>query len=85
MYTDKLKNFQEAIKDTSDAQEPSTNETLTIYEGKAFFYMLRDISATFELIYKKVFDMMPKEGDAVFSTDSYNPNSIKVKICYLIY
>ena len=42
--------------------------------------MLRDVPSNFQLISQKIFGMMNKHGDAVFSTDTYAPESTKVAI-----
>ena len=78
--TDKPKGLQHLVKGVVDAVEPMVNETLTIYDGNAFFYMLRDVPSNFQLISQKIFGMMNKHGDAVFSTDTYAPESTKVAI-----
>ena len=78
--TDKSKGLQHLVKGVVDAVEPMVNETLTIYDGNAFFYMLRDVPSNFQLISQKIFGMMNKHSDAVFSTDTYAPESTKVAI-----
>ena len=77
--TDKSKTFQRLVKGLADSAEPMVNETLTIYDGNAYFYMLKDIPSNFQLVCQKIFGMMHKTGDAVFSTDTYTPGSVKVK------
>ena len=76
--TDKSKLLHHLTKEVDDAVEPAGKETLTIYDGNACFYMMKDIPSNFMLICQKVFGMMYKEGDAIFSTDTYKPESVKV-------
>ena len=76
--TDKSKAFHHLMKDQENAAEPPWNETLTVFDGNATFYALRDLPSNFQLICQKVFDVMTSRGDVVFSTDNYMPDSIKV-------
>ena len=72
--TDKAKAFHYVSKGIPDTVKP-VGKTLTIYDGNAIFYLLKDIPLNFRLICKKIFSMLV-DGD-VFSTDSYDPESIK--------
>ena len=83
--TDKSKSFHHLTKGVVDAVEPDMKDTLTIYDGNAYFYMMKDIPSNFELICRKVFAMMYTRGDAVFSTDTYIPGSVKVTYNILMY
>ena len=76
--TEKSKAFHHLVKDIEDSAEPPWEETLTIYDGNASFYSLKDVPSNFQLICQKVFDILSKRGDIVFSTDSYVSGSIKV-------
>jgi len=76
--TDKSTTFQHLTQGMADVTEPIVNGTLTIYDGNACFYILKDVPSNFLLIGQKVFGMMGKTGDTVFSTDSYVPDSVKV-------
>jgi len=75
--TDKSKSFAHLTKGQEDAAQPPTNETLVIIDGNACFYYLKEIPGNFSQICDKVFNIMPRSGDVVFSTDSYVPNSVK--------
>ena len=75
--TNKAKGFNFITKDCPDAALPPSNETLTVYDGNACFYYLKDLPTNFSQICSKVFDIMGKTGDVVFSTDQYYPDSIK--------
>lgn len=75
--TDKSKAFHFISKDCKDAIIPASQDTLTIYDGNALFYCLKNLPANFSLICLKLFDMIIKTGDIVFSTDQYHPKSIK--------
>ena len=75
--TDKAKAFQYLTKDCPDAEVPPVTETLTVYDGNACFYYLKDIQENFRQISTKVFDMIGRKGDVVFSTDQYIPESVK--------
>lgn len=88
--TDKSTTLQHLTKGVADAAELIGNGTLTVYERNACFYMMKDVPSNFLLICQKVFGMMYKTGDAVFSTDTYVPDSVKVitiKFClrYLLW
>ena len=73
----KSKSFSHLTKDVEDATLPPTDETLVIIDGNACFHQLKELPGDFSQICSKVFNMIPKTGDAVFSTDSYEPNSVK--------
>ena len=75
--TDKAKAFHHLTKDYPDADVPPVTETLTVYDGNACFYYLKDIPGDFRQIGSKVFDMIGKAGDVIFSTDQYLPESVK--------
>ncbi|KAI3387887.1 hypothetical protein SNEBB_005570, partial [Seison nebaliae] len=68
---------QHLANDCSDANVPLVAETLTVYDGNAYFYCMKDIPADFRQIGFKVFDMIGKTGNVVLSTDQYLPGSIK--------
>lgn len=73
---EKSKAFHHVSKEVPDKAQPPVNETLTIHDGNATFYYMREVPGNFKLICLKIFDMMSK-GDVVFSTDLYIPGSIK--------
>jgi hypothetical protein len=75
--TDKSKSFHYLTKDCVDADVPPSNDTLVVHDGNACFYYMKEVPCNFSQICSKVFDMMSRTGDAVFSTDSYKDNSVK--------
>lgn len=75
--TDKAKAFQLLTKDCTDMNVSQAKVTLTVYDGNATFYYMKDIPANFSQICSKVFDTIGKTGDVVFSTDQYLPGSVK--------
>ena len=64
--TDKSKAFQHLTKDCPDANVPPVAEMLTVYNGNACFYCMKDIPADFSQIYIKVFDLIGKTGDVIY-------------------
>jgi len=76
--TDKSKLFHKICEGIGDSIVPPVNETLCIYDGNANYHCMTDIPGNFKQICKKIFNSMLKNGDAVFSTDMYKENSIKV-------
>ena len=48
-----------------------------VEDGNALFYYMRELPSNFKDISRKVFDLMDKNCNVVFSTDTYIPNSIK--------
>ena len=75
--TDKAKAFQLLTKDCTDMNVSQAKVTLTVYDGNATFYYIKDIPANFSQICSKVFDTIGKTGDVVFSTDQYLHGSVK--------
>ncbi len=75
--TDKSKGFTYLTKDREDAVLSDSIPTLTIEDGNASFYCMREIPGNFRMISQKLFDMMPRNSDVLFSTDMYIENSIK--------
>lgn len=75
--TDKAKAVQHLTKDYTDADIPQTSQTLTVYDGNATFYYLSDIPDNFAQISSKIFNIIGKSGDVVFSTDQYLAGSVK--------
>ena len=74
--TNKAKAFHYIAKDVADGTPPPQSETLTLHDGNAVFYCMKEVPGNFREISLKLFDMMGK-GDVIFSTDSYHPGSIK--------
>ena len=75
--TPKAKGFHHMVKEVNDATIPPPDVTLVIVDGNAMFYCMREIPSNFKEISHKVFDIMPKLSDILFSTDMYKENSIK--------
>lgn len=75
--TDKAKGRHYLIKDVENAALPSCETTLVIEDGNALFHYLREVLGNFKQICLKLFDMMVKTSDVVFSTDMYRPDSVK--------
>ena len=75
--TNKAKGFQFLTKELHDAELPPPKSTLVIVDGNAIFHSLTDIPETFKGVCEKIFATLPKVSDVVFSTDSYQYNSIK--------
>ena len=63
--TNKAKRFQHLVKGMDDAPFPPPSSTLTIMDGNNCF-----MTENFKLICLKVFNMIPKDGDVIFSTDT---------------
>ena len=74
---DKSKGFDYLTKDIDSVQLPPFDTTLTIEDGNALFYYMHDLPGNFKEIVRKIFDLMGKNCNVVFSTDTYLPNSIK--------
>ena len=75
--TDKAKMVHYVMSDFLENVLLPINNCLHIEDGNAFIHSLKDLPPTFGLICAKVLDMMSHKGDFVFSTDSYQPLSIK--------
>ena len=58
--TDKAKAFQLLTKDCTDMNVSQAKVTLTVYDGNATFYYMKDIPANFSQICSKVFDTIGK-------------------------
>ena len=48
-----------------------------IEDGNAIFYFLKDLPPTFKEICGRIFDMVVRKSDVVFSTDMYLETSVK--------
>ena len=75
--THEAKGFQHLVKGMDDAPFPPPSSTLTIIGGNSCFYYMTVIPHNFKLICLKVFHMIPKDADVIFSTDTYKKDSIK--------
>ena len=72
--------LQLVIKDVSDVPDTSCNNPQTVAEVNVVFNLLKDLPETFEKIPQKIFmyDVGAKT-DVVFSTDTYDPDSLKMR------
>ena len=77
--TNKAKGMHYLLGAVSNSEQPDPHDTLVIMDGNAVFHNLTDIPATFKEICQKVFLMIPKNCDVIFSTDMYKKNSIKTQ------
>ena len=75
--TDKSKGFHHLTKDLEDATVSTESKTLIIEDGNATFYYMKEVPSNFNHISCKVFDMMSKNCDVIFSTDMYKADSVK--------
>lgn len=75
--TDKAKGFIYLTKDMEDAALPPHDTTLVVIDGNAVFHCLQQLPSNFREISQKIFDMLPKGTDVIFSTDMYKTDSIK--------
>ena len=60
-----------------DVPPPPDDKTLVIEDGNAAVYYLKDLSPNFRDICARLFDMVVRKSDIIFSTDMYLENSIK--------
>ena len=81
---DKSKSLTSIVKTQEGAIEPHSSETLVILDGNACFYYLKGVPGSFDQMFQKVFDVMPKSGDAAFSTDTYVVTSVKVIVFIIL-
>ena len=75
--TDKSSALHYFTKLVENAAYPPEAETMTIIDGNAVFHSMKEVPTAFRDICNKVFDMMPRSADFVFSTDMYKEGSIK--------
>ena len=75
--TDKSKGFHYLMKDVENSPIPSTGLCLIIEDGNAVFHFLKEVQGNFKQICHKIYDMLPKNSDVVFSTDMYYSDSVK--------
>ena len=57
--------------------EPPNNDTLLVEDGNACLYYLKELPENFRGICHKIFDLITKNADFIFSTDMYHEHSIK--------
>ena len=75
--TDKAKGYHHLTKDIEDAVVLQGERTLVIEDGNASFYYMKELPDNFNQISHKVFDIMSKNPDVIFSTDMYKDDSVK--------
>ena len=74
--TDKTKSFSNFTKSIGNGILPVEN-LLTIEDGNALFYLMKQIPNDFEKICLKIFGMIANQGDVIISTDMYSSSSVK--------
>ena len=74
--TDKSKSFSNFTKSIGNGILPVEN-LLTIEDGNALFYLMKQIPNDFEKICLKIFGMIANQGDVIISTDMYSSSSVK--------
>ena len=76
--TDKAK-LMAKITSGFQCAAPTANDdgTLFIYDGNAQVHALVDVPNTFEAICLKLLDQLHRSADIIFSTDTYQPTSVK--------
>jgi hypothetical protein len=74
---DKSKGYHFLTKDVEDVPPPLDDKTLVIEDDNAAFYYLKDLPPSFRDISDRLFDMVARKSDIIFSTDMYLENSIK--------
>ena len=74
--TDKSKSFSNLTKSIGNGILPVEN-LLTIEDGNALFYLIKQIPNDFEKICLKIFGMIENQGDVIISTDMYSSPSVK--------
>ena len=65
------------MKDVENSQPPPTDKTLLVEDGNAIFYCLKEMPAFYDICIK-VHNVVLSKCDAIFSTDMYKPDSVKV-------
>ena len=72
---EKCKSLTGFTKEVGNEKMP-TDKTLTVEDGNAIFYIMKQIPDTFRTICKKVYETV-STGDVIVSTDMYCSDSIK--------
>ncbi len=75
--TDKSKGFHLLVNKVPDAKLPDPKTSLTVVDGNALFYSIRELPKTFGDVARKLLDMIPRDSDVIFSTDMYHETSVK--------
>jgi len=74
--TNKAASMSFLMKKVQDERVPTEN-VLTVEDGNALFYYLREVPDTFKQICNKLYNMTKHYGDVIVSTDSYTEGSVK--------
>ena len=74
--TNKATGFSSLTKDIMDDPLPNAN-VLTIEDGNALFYYLKEVPDNFKQICEKLYNMTRNYEDVIVSTDSYSKTSVK--------
>lgn len=75
--TDKSTGFNWLTQDVEHSDFLPDNETLRVTDGHATFHDMQQVPPSFSQICHKVFDVMPRNNNVMFSTDMYKTGSIK--------
>ena len=63
--------------DMDDSMQPPQDKTLMIVDGNALYHSLVEVPDTLKGVCEKIFSLIPGSSDVIFSTDMYEPESIK--------
>ena len=63
--------------DIDDSKQPPQDKTLMIVDGNAMYHSLVEIPDTLKGVCEKIYSLIPGSSDVIFSTDMYEPESIK--------
>ena len=63
--------------DIDDSKQPPQDKTLMIVDGNAMYHSLVEIPDTLKGVCEKIYSLIPGFSDVIFSTDMYEPESIK--------
>ena len=74
---DKSKGFHFLTADVEDDVEPPNDATLSVEDGNACFYCLKELPGNFRGICHKIFNLIPKNADFISSTDMFFEHSTK--------
>ena len=74
--TDKSQGSHYLLKGIQDMPLPR-DHTLVVQDGNAMFHTLQAIPGNFKQIAHRIYNALPKNCDVIFSTDMYQPQSVK--------
>ena len=69
--------FHFQTEEDKNYQIPLPVETLVEQDSHPVFYYMKEVPENVIKICSNVFDMMPKPGTFIFSSNSYEPGSVK--------